>query len=133
MGVDSPTLPLSYIEEAFIQLDRADLVLGPATDGGYYLVGCSVRQIPNPSNGLPPIFENMTWSQPDVLEATIARLHDSSWKLELLPPWYDVDTLDDWRMLAGHLHGMRVAGIDPGVPRTERLAQEMPHFTEQGT
>jgi rSAM/selenodomain-associated transferase 1 len=121
LGVDSPTLPLSYIEEAFNKLDRADLVLGPATDGGYYLVGCSAGRI---ANRLPPIFENMTWSQPDVLEATIARLHDFSWKLELLPPWYDVDTLNDWRMFRGHLAAMHRAGVNPGLPRTEALAME---------
>ena len=34
--------------------------------------------------------------------------------------------VDDWQMLVGHLHGMRAAGIDPGVPRTERLAKETP-------
>jgi rSAM/selenodomain-associated transferase 1 len=124
LGVDSPTLPLSYIEEAFNKLERADLVLGPATDGGYYLMGCSAGRIANPSYRLPPIFENITWSQPDVLEATIARLHDSSWKLELLPPWYDVDTLNDWRMFRGHLAAMRRAGVNPGLPRTEALAME---------
>src|SRR5262249_29376397 len=39
VGTDSPTLPVSFVEEAFGGLEHADLVLGPATDGGYYLIG----------------------------------------------------------------------------------------------
>ena len=114
VGLDSPTLPLSYIEEAFAKLEQADVILGPATDGGYYLLGCAGR--------VPPIFENITWSGPTVLEETVTLLKRIEWRLELLPPWYDVDTWEDWRMLQGHLAAMRAAGTDPGVPRTEQLA-----------
>jgi len=116
VGVDSPTLPLSYIEEAFAKLEQADVILGPATDGGYYLVGCAGR--------VPPIFENVTWSQATVLEETVTLLKDTEWRLELLPPWYDVDTLNDWRMLRGHLAALKRAGVDRGLPCTESLALE---------
>jgi rSAM/selenodomain-associated transferase 1 len=116
VGVDSPTLPLSYIEEAFAKLARVDLVLGPATDGGYYLVGCAGR--------VPPIFENISWSQPTVLDDTVNLLKNTEWRLELLPPWYDVDTLSDWRMLRGHLAALRRAGVKAGLPCTEALAFE---------
>jgi rSAM/selenodomain-associated transferase 1 len=115
VGADSPTLPLTFIEQAFDRLDAADLVLGPATDGGYYLLGCARR--------VPPIFENIRWGGSTVLAETIARLAGASCRLSLLPPWYDVDTVDDWRMLRGHLAAIRRAGIDPGVPRTEALCQ----------
>jgi hypothetical protein len=57
-----------------------------------------------------------------VLAQTVARLTDLGLRLSLLPPWYDVDTLDDWRMLCGHLTAMRRAGLDPGVPHTEVVA-----------
>ena len=124
LGVDSPTLPLSYVEEAFARLDRADLVLGPATDGGYYLVGCSVGRISNPSHHLPPIFENVRWGEPTVLQDTISRLQKTQWRLELLPPWYDVDTLNDWQMLCGHLAALRRAGLDPELLCTEKLRLE---------
>ena len=40
IGADSPTLPIAHVEQAFTALRQADVVLGPATDGGYYLVGC---------------------------------------------------------------------------------------------
>jgi rSAM/selenodomain-associated transferase 1 len=116
LGTDSPTVPLAFIEQAFRELERADVVLGPATDGGYYLIGCARR--------LPPLFENVSWSSSRVLAQTIAQLTDPSWRLALLPPWYDVDTLDDWWMLQGYLRAQRRAGLDPEVPHTERLTQE---------
>jgi rSAM/selenodomain-associated transferase 1 len=113
IGTDSPTLPLAFLEQAFQALEQADVVLGPATDGGYYLVGCSRH--------VPPIFDDVAWSSATVLTETITRLAEPSWRLAVLPPWYDVDTLDDWQMLCGHLAALRRAGIDPGVPRTESL------------
>jgi rSAM/selenodomain-associated transferase 1 len=116
VGADSPTLPTRYVEQAFRELQVADVVLGPATDGGYYLLGCA-RQ-------LPPIFQGIAWGGPEVLAQTVARLADPKWKLALLPPWYDVDTRDAWRALCGHLAALRRAGLDPGAPATERLAAE---------
>ena len=111
VGADSPTLPITFIDEAFRELAWADVVLGPATDGGYCLLGCA--------RNVPPIFDGIAWSGAAVLRDTIARLHESS-KIALLPPWYDVDTLEDWRMLQGHIAALRRAGRDPGAPRTER-------------
>jgi rSAM/selenodomain-associated transferase 1 len=113
VGTDSPTLPVEYVGRAFAALEDADVVLGPCTDGGYYLVGCGPR--------LPPLFDGVAWSTSRVLADTVARLADPAWRLALLPPWYDVDTADDWEMLRGHLAAMRRAGIDPGVPHTEAL------------
>ncbi len=115
VGTDSPTLPLAFIEQAFRELERVDVVLGPATDGGYYLIGCA--------GAVPPLFEGIAWGSSHVLQQTMNRLDDRSWRLTLLPPWYDVDTLDDWRMLQGHVAALRRAGLDPGVPHTERLLQ----------
>jgi rSAM/selenodomain-associated transferase 1 len=113
LGCDSPTLPIAHIEQAFGELACADVVLGPANDGGYYLVGCGPR--------LPPIFDDVEWSSARVLADTVARLADPSWRLALLPPWYDVDTYQDWKTLHGHVQALRRAGMAPGVPHTERL------------
>jgi rSAM/selenodomain-associated transferase 1 len=113
IGTDSPTLPLDFIRSAFDQLNQADVVLGPATDGGYYLIGCA--------GGLPPIFANVPWSSSRVLQDTVALAEQANLRLALLPPWYDVDTQEDCQMLRGHLAAMRVAGLDPGVPRVEAM------------
>ena len=113
IGADSPTLPIACIEQAFQLLEAHDVVLGPAQDGGYYLLGCDQRP--------PPVFDGIDWGSAEVLAETVRRLSDPAWRLGLLPPWYDVDTLEDWRMLCGHVAAMRRAGIDPMAPRTESL------------
>jgi rSAM/selenodomain-associated transferase 1 len=116
VGSDSPTMPIAFIEQAFVELERRDLVLGPATDGGYYLIGCR--------GDLRSIFEGIPWGTSGVLAATLQIIARAHYRVALLPPWYDVDTLDDWRMLRGHVAAMRHAGVDPGVPHTEKLLQE---------
>ena len=117
IGTDSPTLPPKFIERAFAELGDADLILGPATDGGYYLVGCRRRL---------PIFDGIAWGRDSVLAETIGRLSDPRWRLALLPPWYDVDTPEGWAMLRGHVLAMRRAGIDPQIRRTEALMRRFP-------
>jgi rSAM/selenodomain-associated transferase 1 len=116
VGADSPTLPVEYVERAFADLGRADVVLGPATDGGYYLIGFGRR--------VPPVFDGVAWGTSRALADTVARLGGAAWRLALLPPWYDVDTPDDWAVLCGHLAALRRAGIDPGAPHTEALARQ---------
>lgn len=118
VGADSPTLPVEYVERAFAELERADAVLGPATDGGYYLVGSGAAR--------PPLFAGAAWGGARVLADTIKALANPQWRLSLLPPWYDVDTAADWAMLRGHLAALRRAGVDPNTPHTEALLGERP-------
>lgn len=87
VGSDCPDVPLEYVERAGERLGDADLVLGPATDGGYYLVGTE-----SPSPGL---FEDMGWSRPDVLKRTLRRACAEGMRVVLLPVWRDLDTLED--------------------------------------
>jgi glycosyltransferase A (GT-A) superfamily protein (DUF2064 family) len=117
VGTDSPTLPIEYIRRAFAELESADVVLGPATDGGYYLAGCGTE--------LPPLFDHIAWSSGRVLADTIAALAEPRWRLALLPPWYDVDTPADWDLLRGHVAALRRAGIDPAAPHTEALLRDV--------
>jgi rSAM/selenodomain-associated transferase 1 len=113
VGSDSPTVPLTFVEEAFERLADADVVLGPATDGGYYLIGTS-REVAG-------LFDDIAWGSSRVLCETVNRVASDGGRLAVLPPWYDVDTLNDWQMLRGHVAGLRRAGQNPGVPDTERL------------
>jgi rSAM/selenodomain-associated transferase 1 len=115
IGTDSPTLPVSLVEAAFRELEQADVVLGPAMDGGYYLLGCARR--------VPPIFDGIAWGTSRVLIDTMARL-PAGFRLALLPPWYDVDTPDDWNLLRGHVAALRRVGVDWGLRRTEALLAE---------
>lgn len=95
IGTDSPNLPPEYIEQAFKLLRQHDVVIGPASDGGYYLIG--QRQ---PARN---IFGETEWSSSRVFEQTAAQVRREQATLGLLPVWYDVDTVDDARMLWAHL------------------------------
>ena len=87
-------------------------------------MSCALAALVGCSRCVPPIFDRVRWGESTVLAETIARLADTSWSLALLPPWYDVDTLDDYRMLCGHLAALRCAGLDPEVPHTEALCRD---------
>jgi rSAM/selenodomain-associated transferase 1 len=115
VGSDSPSLPVEHVTRAFTELARADVVLGPATDGGYYLLGLTPRA--------PDLFAGIPWGGPDVLRATVERLAGTDSRLALLPPWYDVDTLADWRALRGHLAALARAGHPVDLPHTLALPE----------
>lgn len=83
LGTDSPNLPLAYVEAAFQSLEHHDLVLGPAEDGGYYLIGLNAPQ--------PFLFEGIPWSTSETLSATLATASRQSLTVNQLPIWYDVD------------------------------------------
>lgn len=82
---DTPTLPPQIFAEAAAILAQPEdtVVLGPAEDGGYYLIG--VKRLHR------ALFENISWSTNRVLEQTIGRVEQMKVKLHLLPTWYDVD------------------------------------------
>lgn len=89
IGVDCPRLDAGLLAEAAAIAASGEIVLGPAADGGYYLVGG-----PTP---LPPIFEAMPWSTPRLLEETRAKLARARAVWRELPTLRDVDTADDAR------------------------------------
>jgi rSAM/selenodomain-associated transferase 1 len=91
MNSDGPTLPVAYLEQAFDALGKADVVLGPGTDGGYYLIGMSRLH-----RGL---FEKITWSTDLVVGETLARARSLGLSVHLLPTWYDVDVAADLRRI----------------------------------
>jgi rSAM/selenodomain-associated transferase 1 len=93
LGSDSPSLPIEWVTRAFHQLRHHRVVLGPSTDGGYYLLGMAA------SDELPPIFEGIPWGTSAVHEVTAQRLRESGISFAELPPWYDVDRLEDLRRL----------------------------------
>lgn len=86
IGTDSPSLPTDYLEQAAAALQTHDLVLGPATDGGYYLIG--LKSLPPPE-----LFTGIDWSTERVLHQTLTRAEQLRMSVHLLPSWYDVDDL----------------------------------------
>ena len=91
MGTDVPTLPLSVYQEAFTMLGRSDVVLGPALDGGYYLIG-----LKQPAEQL---FTGVPWSTDQVLAVTQQQANALGLSVELTTAWRDVDTIEDLQAL----------------------------------
>jgi rSAM/selenodomain-associated transferase 1 len=125
IGSDSPSLPIHYIAQAFSELARHDLVVGPASDGGYYLLGAS--------QPVSELLKGIEWGSPKVLLQTMQKLQGRTERLALLPPWYDVDTLADCQLLRGHMLALRHSGVDPQMPHCEAVLDRMPTDAHAGT
>ncbi len=100
IGSDSPSLPKEYIEKAF--QSTADLILGPSTDGGYYLIGMTGQTA--------DVFSQVAWSTDSVLADTLKTVESADISLDLLPVWYDVDEIEELRFLKTHLAMMHRSG-----------------------
>lgn len=87
IGSDLPTITAQRMAEAFTTLATHDAVIGPTTDGGYYLLGLRSR--------IPGLFTSMPWSTPDLLRSTLAYLDVHAYTYRLLPEECDIDTGDD--------------------------------------
>jgi hypothetical protein len=88
VGTDCPWLTGSHLDLAFAALGSNDIVLGPATDGGYYLIGmCAAHG---------EVFSDIPWSSPHTLTATLERARDAKLTVQLLEPLRDVDDAADW-------------------------------------
>jgi uncharacterized protein len=115
VDADTPTLPIAYLREAMnaLQCDGgAQVALGPARDGGYYLIGMRAMQ--------RDLFEGIPWSTPSVFADTVAKLGDRS--LHVLPEWYDVDTPAELATLRDELSSMGTDAL--GYPAaTARVLQ----------
>ena len=90
-GSDVPDLPAAVVSEATAVLTagEAQVVLGPATDGGYHLVGLTEPQ--------PALFQGPAWSSSTVLTDTLRLARQLGLRVHLLPPWSDIDTYDNLR------------------------------------
>ncbi len=117
LGSDHPTLPLDLVHRAFERVEAgADVVLGPAEDGGYYLIALGAPE----GGGVPRrLFQDIDWSTERVLPQTLERCRELGLRVELLPMASDVDTPEDLRRLASRLAAD--ADDDLGCPRTRAL------------
>lgn len=93
VGIDSPTFAQEIYPEAFLLLDTHEVVLGPAEDGGYYLIGLSKL--------VPEIFSGIDWGTERVLRQTLAAAENRS--IALLPSCYDIDTPQDLHRLRSEM------------------------------
>jgi len=89
IGSDCLELNSAFIKEAFAGLEQKDTVIGPAKDGGYYLLGMKIN--------LPFLFENIAWSTDTVFNDTVFSMKQHNLSTALLPVLTDVDTEADWQ------------------------------------
>lgn len=108
LGADSPGLPPSMLDAARAALVRHDAVLGPAEDGGYYLIG--LRRL------VPGLFSDLPWSTAKTLEATRARLAERGFSVATIQTWFDVDEPGDLERLRAELATGRLE-----APRTAEV------------
>ena len=92
-GTDLPTLPRARLMESLTLIKKHDVVLGPTTDGGYYLIGLH-RMV-------PALFEGIAWSTASVFADTKKKIEDAGLSLGLLPECRDLDTLEDLKAFIG--------------------------------
>jgi uncharacterized protein len=122
LNSDSPTLPTSLLVDTAEVLarpgDRA--VLGPALDGGYYLLGLKAKH--------HRLFQDIAWSTERVAQQTLERAAELDLPVHMLPAWYDVDDVAGLEMLRAELlEGRSFApGLCPAQPRhTRALIQSL--------
>jgi rSAM/selenodomain-associated transferase 1 len=105
IGVDDPLIPRALIDDAFALLESCDWVLGPASDGGYYLIGCRGAAFD------VEIFANMEWGSRRVLAETVSRIRGWNHTLAMLPKRSDIDVADDLRTFAARESAGAVAAL----------------------
>jgi len=91
IGSDNPEISEAIINEAFRRLDDHDVVIGPSSDGGYYLLGLK--------EDLPNLFIDKKWSTDAVLSDTISILEDRKLRYFKLPVLSDIDTEEDLKKI----------------------------------
>ncbi|HIP37318.1 MAG TPA: glycosyltransferase [Crocinitomix sp.] len=89
IGSDLPDISATIIQQAFTYLKVSDYVFGPATDGGYYLIGMKEHSA--------FIFKNKPWSTPQLLNTTLVEIEQKQKRYTLLLPFNDIDTYEDFK------------------------------------
>lgn len=101
IGVDDPALPRELIDHAFALLDSCEFVVGPAADGGYYLIGCRAGAFD------PELFHGIEWGTSRVLPATLEKIRVLGRSVAVLPERYDIDTVEDLERFEAGGHSLR--------------------------
>lgn len=94
IGSDCPDLTPEILHAGCKSLDEKNIVLGPANDGGYYLLGCTEQ--------FPALFADIIWSTPSVLDQTLEKIKDANLSWYLLEKLNDIDTAEDWIRYTSH-------------------------------
>ena len=100
VGTDCPKMCPSILEAAHHQLQSRDLVIGPAADGGYYLIGTRTSGLRR------ELFERMPWSTPRVYPLTLVRASQCDLSVATLVELFDIDNVSDLKRFIGESDGL---------------------------
>ncbi len=114
IGSDIPGLAAEVIHEAFASLATHDAVIGPANDGGYYLIGFRKNTFS------PGIFRDMLWSAAAVFRETMGRLRAAALSVHVAPECIDADTKDDLKTLLAMNEGREASSRAMSLLRHHR-------------
>ena len=95
IGTDCPELSEHIINQALVALKDHDVVIGPAKDGGYYLIGLT--------QDYTTLFEEIHWGSSEVLAQTLNQVNQLNLSCALLPELHDVDEISDWEQYLSRL------------------------------
>jgi len=112
MGSDVPLVDVLAINSFFDHLLTADMVIGPATDGGYYMIGFQN------TIDISPVFKNIAWSTERVFESTMAKVTQTHLKVQVEKIWFDLDTLED---LEVSQHLLKTGNTFSGLDITDKI------------
>jgi uncharacterized protein len=126
IGTDCPELDAATLDRGFRELHHHDLILGPATDGGYYLIGMQ--------RFIPELFAGIPWSTSSVLQKTVETSEKLGLTLSYLPYLTDVDTAKDlviWERIKSNVgtstckNGLSISIVIPALNEAENLPQTL--------
>ncbi|MBU0961515.1 MAG: TIGR04282 family arsenosugar biosynthesis glycosyltransferase [Proteobacteria bacterium] len=101
LGSDCPDISASLLQDALDSLHHHDMVIGPAHDGGYYLIGLARNVSIDACRNL---FSEIPWSTPQVLSKTLERAQKQKLHIHTLPTLHDIDRADDLKYFHHHSH-----------------------------
>lgn len=129
IGADSPGLPVEILEAARSALQDADAVLGPSTDGGFYLLGLKSCE--------ENLLSNLPWSTGATFDRTRDRLVERGLRVAVLPTWFDVDLPEDLAPLGRRLDRGEISApataraLARRAPRPPRISVVVPALDEE--
>jgi hypothetical protein len=129
VGTDCPEITVDIVTDAFDRLASCDLVLGPASDGGYYLIGLQRE--------FPAIFSSMPWSSERVLRESLRRAEELALSVSLLKTLADVDRPEDlavWQRVGSipdvTTDDTRVSVVIPALNEAQHLEDILPDLRD---
>lgn len=125
IGIDCPAITTELLDHAVDALTISSVVIGPATDGGYYLIGARAEDFPDLADAL---FTDIHWGAETVFPVTTARLNERSIPWRRLCPLRDIDEPEDlpeWHHLQPNAQNPRLSIIIPALNEADSIAQTL--------